>query len=210
MSLETDATWIKSHLITTALILLTAFGSVYGVESLIAKHDAQTESKYSQILTQQTAQTAQDEAALRAVITSAQAAIAQQQQQITNDQKTIASIKATVVTIPAPQVAQELGGTSPDPNTVVLPLDKAQTALAAIEELVPLQDQLSAETKIATDESTVVAQQTKDISDLKTELTDTQNKDNAALTSCKADARKGKLKWFGIGYIAGFVTGHVY
>lgn len=32
---------------------------------------------------------------------------------------------------------------------------------------------------------------------------------NDNLTSCKADLKKSKLKWFGIGYVAGFISGVV-
>src|SRR5271156_449385 len=55
--LTSDLAWLKTHIIMLVIVVGLAWGGVYGVESLIAKHDAAQEAKYSVILQAQTAQT---------------------------------------------------------------------------------------------------------------------------------------------------------
>jgi hypothetical protein len=45
---------------------------------------------------------------------------------------------------------------------------------------------------------------------LQVQIKDQQAECTAQVASVKADARKSKLKWFGIGFVVGFVAGHIY
>src|ERR1700677_970042 len=55
--IEHDWTWIQQHLLALVLVALLIGGAVYGVEGIIARHDAANDSKYAALLATQTAQT---------------------------------------------------------------------------------------------------------------------------------------------------------
>jgi multidrug resistance efflux pump len=48
------------------------------------------------------------------------------------------------------------------------------------------------------------------VSGLQLQLTDKDKVCSTQVAAIKAEARKGKLKWFGIGFVSGFVAGHIW
>lgn len=200
MNLTDDLNWLKTHLILLAIVAGSIYGGIYLVESKIADHDKQMATIYQVQNQQFQAQIKEEIDALKEQNTQLSQALATRQ---------VVEVKLPTQngSLTATQAAQEISkSTKANPgqvvsqgDTVVLDLPTARD-LTTMAQLVPLLQadkadltkQLSNETKIYNDE---VSAHQKD------------NQTNAvALTACKADARKGKLKWFGIGYVAGFLT----
>jgi hypothetical protein len=82
-------------------------------------------------------------------------------------------------------------------------------------ELVPiLQGNLADETRLAQNyqqeaerSDVLVGLQSTQIAGLNTQIVDQTKACTAQVSAVKADARKGKVKWFKIGYVAGLVSG---
>lgn len=196
MNLTTDISWVKAHLVLLALTVAIAFASVYGVESLVAKHDAANDAKWSSLLSDVKASNAQAIANLTAQNNALL-------QQISTRNKQLVVVQTQDKQLPAPQIAQKLGGTAPDATTVALPLDTARTITAELESIPVLQANVAAETTIATDD-------TKEIADLQTQLQVSDKACQAQITDIKAKARKSKLKWFAAGFISGVTLGLIH
>ncbi len=93
------------------------------------------------------------------------------------------------------------------------------TSLATVQslELVPvlkqdLVDETSKATNLQTDvdkANTLIDQGKIVVNGLQLQLTDQSKACSTQLAAVKAEARKSKLKWFGIGFVSGFVVGQV-
>lgn len=217
--IEKDWTWLTAHLVLVGVLALVVVGSIYGVESLIAKHDSENAARYAAIAAQANQQNqlfqTQVQAEIKTLVDANQQLANQNAQlatALTKRQAIEVNIPKQVGTLTATQTATQLGGTA-NGDIVSLPLPQAQIALADVL-LVPqlqadktdLQGQLKNETQIATnneklynDEVTALGlEHTAHLAD---------NKANAEqIVSLKADARKGKLKWFGIGFVTGYLA----
>jgi hypothetical protein len=200
-SLTADISWMKSHLISLLVCAILIYAGIYGVESIIAKHDKQTAAIYQQ-QNQQFQQTVQQEIAQL---------VAQNQQlaaQLAANQKKEQSIPVTVKDETADQVAFDISkaaNSKPNAvtvqnNNVVLDLPTAQLALADMQ-LVPLLQQDKA------DLSQQLLNETKMYNDEVAAHKSDNETNQKQITALKADCRKSKLKWFGIGYVAGFISG---
>lgn len=209
MSLVTFEADIKAHWITAVLVAVLIFGSVYGVEGIISKHDAANDAKWASILKQTQDKTASDEAQLQGTLSQVEAQNTSLAKQIANNNAILATKQAVDLKLTAPQAAQQLGGTAPDASTVALPVVTADKILSQLAEVETLTTNLADETKIASGLETEVTQQKGVISDLQTQLTASTNSCKAEVTSLNAAARKSKLKWFAIGFITGVTLGLV-
>src|SRR5208282_4475722 len=212
-----DWSWLTAHLLLVGVLVVVAAGSVYGVESLIAKHDAENAARYAAIAVQANQQNqlfqTQVQAEIKTLVDANQQLANQNAQlatALTQRQTVEVNIPKQVGTLTATQVATQLGGTA-NGDIVALPLPQAQIALTDVL-LVPqlqadkkdLQNQLQNETTVAannaklyTDEATALGDEQK--------AHQADNKANAAeITSIKADCRKSKLKWFGLGVLFGY------
>ena len=69
-----------------------------------------------------------------------------------------------------------------------------------------LQIQIANKDKVIDDGKKLVDDQTSQIKGLGVQIVDGQKACAATITAVKAEARRGKLKWFGIGYVAGLMT----
>lgn len=208
MSLLSIETSIKSHLVSIVFMGLLIFGGVYGTESLVAKHDAQNDAKWSAILSTAQAKSASDEAQFQVTLAQITAQNTQLAQAITQRDAALAAIVKADATLTAAQTAIKLGGTTIDPNSVTLPLDTARNLTAQVDSIPVLKANLVDETKIAQGLQTALDSQTTVVTDLKTQLVDSDKACKAQVADVKAKARKSKLKWFGIGFIAGLIGGH--
>lgn len=90
----------------------------------------------------------------------------------------------------------------------------AQATVATLEQIPALQESLTDTEKEYKDEvglnlaaNHIIDADTIQIKGLNLQIIDEQKACMAKVDAVNADARKGKLKWFGIGYVAGFVSG---
>ena len=147
---------------------------------------------------------------------------AKRQQELLQIYATIAQIKSqTKVQIvhdqaaPAPEVGHRIETiTGFQQGTITLsPTDELIVPLPLAHSIVGLLDQGEADAKIVKQQQGVIDTQKGTITDQaaiiiedKKVLTATIVADKKELDAEKANARKGKLKWFGIGYVAGLAT----
>lgn len=213
-----DLAWLKTHIILLAVVAGLILGGIYGIESLVAKHDDAAAAKYSQIAADTAKQNQQFQLQVQTEIASLVAAnqqLANQNQQLvvslaTRQNQEIQIPKQTA-SLTAVQVAVELQGTANGDN-VSLTLPVAQNVLASVR-LVPLlqadkknlQDAYNNEVQIANNNEKLYTEEQKAlVSEQGSHKAD--NEANAKqITKIKADARKSKLKWLGIGILIGFV-----
>jgi len=201
------------------------WGSVYGIQSMIASHDAKTEAHYDQQLAASTAQ-AQATEERRIADEKAHAIIdAQLLAQLSADQvamkqrdNLMAQLVAKIQTMTVPQVVADLqpklrAGTATElPDGVKLDLPAARDVDAQMTEgtnakanLATTQADLAKETVIASNAAT-------DLATAKQAITDEQGKNAAQVKACNAekdtirsDAAKSKTKWALITGILGFL-----
>jgi hypothetical protein len=215
--IEKDWSWLTGHLVLVLILILTVGGSVYGVESLIARHDSENASKYAAIAAQANQQNQQFQLQVQAEIKT----LIEANQQLANQNAQLATalakrqtvevnIPRQVGSLTATQVATQLGGTATS-DTINLPLPQAQTALSDVLLVPQLQaDKTDLQTQL-TNETQVAANNKKLYEDESTALTNEQkahtadNTANAAkITALNAECKKSKWKWFGIGVAVGY------
>ena len=118
-------------------------------------------------------------------------------------------------TAPAPEVGHRIETITGVPQgTITLnPQDDLIVPLPLARDIVVKLDQGEADAKVVVQQAKVIETQKGTISDQtaiiaedKKVLVATIDADKKELNAEKANARKGKLKWFGIGFVAGFVT----
>ena len=173
--------------------------------------------------TAQAAQAAADAVALKALndkITAQNAQLAQANITLAN---ALANQKKTDATLPLPQLAARWDALVPDANPVATPTGQVQVSAAgavatvqALEEGPALKTELANETSKETNDQIIIGSQTKNIFDLNTQITGLKTLDTDHQAQCvdqikvvKAEAKKSKLRWFKIGFVAGFVTRQV-
>lgn len=223
--LTADLAWLRTHLIMLVIVVGLAWGGIYGVESLIAKHDAAQEAKYSQVLQAQTAQTkaiedklTSDEANWNQLAQQLTAQNTQLAQQVASRDAQITVLVNKIQTMTVPQVAADLqpklhaGTATVAPNGVLLDVNaardvdeqlaKADTVLA---DLTDVKQQLANEVVLYTNaaadaketHTALAAEQVKNAEQIKACATE--------VATVKAEARKSKTKWAIFSAIGGFV-----
>jgi cell division protein FtsB len=159
------------------------------------------------------AQTQQQVAALAAENLQLKAMITQLTLALTARQKVEQKIPQVVQALPISEVARQLGGTTDALNNVVLPLPAAQHVLEMVQ-LVPLLQQDKADlvriNQNLSDENTNLVTANGALTTALTSEKDAHAKDNKVNTDqvnlLKAKNWKSKFKWFGIGFVTGYVT----
>jgi hypothetical protein len=216
-SVVKDITWLKTHLILLVIVIVLVVGSVYSIDSIIAKHDAANSTKDSVALQQQTAQTdmlltkfqqfeqvsAQQNAQLTAMN-------AQLSNYITQRDKALVPVLQKDTTLSAVDAAQKITlQTKSQPGEVVAQGDIVQMDLSASRIVVANQDQLpivqadlaDAKTEIRQGETVIenlqtnVSDGTKVIDSMKIEAADAAKKCSDDIATVKSNARKSKIKW---------------
>jgi hypothetical protein len=225
MTLTDDLNWLKTHLILLAIMASLIFGGVYGVLNVIEKHDAKAAA---QAQVQATLQAKQNQD-LQAVIASKQLQLVQDRAALQAEEakiETLLSQRAVVekalpkanASLTAQEAAIQIskftkGNATPSGSSVTVDTPTAQVIVTELE-LVPLLEADKADlTKQVLEEKSVSEniaeqlslEQKSHKSDVAA-LTSQVEADKKEITFVKAEARKGKLKWFGIGYVAGFLT----
>lgn len=222
----TDWKWLRTHLVLVFVAAALVGGGIYGVEALIAKHEAEKDSQWQQILAAQTAQTQLLQNKLNQDESNWSVQNAQNQQLIGTLAQTIAKRDAATkqqqqldATLSTAQAADRLSQqTGAKTGEVVATGDLVQLNLPVSRQVVQLLDtipalqgdladtksQLGAETAVATNLQANVTEQKTLIAAQQTQFTDSQNACKAQVADLKAQARKSKLKWFVAGLVAGF------
>lgn len=227
---KTGVSWLSHHIVSLVVIAVLTMGAVYGIESLIARHDADSAQRYETILATQ----AQNTKTLQTQLTIDEQNWTQQRQddlkligQLSTaisqrNQQTAAQVKIDT-TLSAQDAASRLttqtkagdGDIVPQGNTVIVALPVARQIVGDLDQLgaailneADLQKQLDTETQIATSALLDVDAQKKLVASLGQQLVDQKKADDAALVAEKAKARKSKIKWFIAGFLVGLGVGH--
>jgi hypothetical protein len=227
-----DWSWILSHLLALIVVGALVVGGVYGVETLISNHDAQTATKYNAILAIQTTQVqtlqkqlSTDEASWATVEAQLLAQNAQLTQQISARNQVVAAQVKTDATLSAQDSALRIsqdtkaaaGEVTAQNNNVVLDLPVTRTVVADLDmlpavqtDLKDTQTQLVNEITVATNAQADTADAKKVIAAQTTQLVDADKACQAQIKAVNAKARRGKLKAFFIGAatVLGFWAGH--
>jgi hypothetical protein len=176
--------------------------------------------------TAQASQAAQDKVALQALtdkLTAQNQQLAQANASLT---AALANQKKSDAIIPLPELdtrwAALVPGVSASDVTlsptglVQVPQADARATVEKLEEVPVLTTQLANETTLEKNDQLLIGQQTKNIFDLNTQVTGLQTLNTDEKKQCtdqiavvKAEARKGKIRWFKIGFVAGFVARQV-
>lgn len=228
-TISNDLSWLKHHIVLLVIVIVLVGASVYGIESIIARHDAVSSAKADIVLQQQTAQTnllatklQQDEQLSAQQNAQLMAMNAQLSSYITQRDKAAAIIVQKDATLSALEAAQKITvQTKAQPGEVVVQGDTVQMDLSVSRTVVANQDQLpvvqadltDAKTEIRQGETvienlqTVVLDGRNTIDSMKTQAVDADRACKAEVATVKAQARKSKLKWFLTGLITGIIGG---
>jgi hypothetical protein len=208
--------FLTTHHVILYVILAVAIGM--GIYFIVSKNAAIQEAR-AQAAEQALAVEKDHSAQLTAQYTANEA---KRQQELLQIYSTIAQIKSqTKVQIvhdqaaPAPEVGHRIETiTGFQQGTIALsPKDELIVPLPVAHSIVALLDQGEADAKIVKQQQGVIDTQTSTITDQKAIIEEDKkvlaaqiDTDTKVLNAEKANARKGKLKWFGIGYVAGLAT----
>lgn len=231
-TISKDWNYITQHIILLLVIAALVFGSVYGIEGLIAKHDAATASKYETILNTQAGQTkalqqqlsqdsaasAQRDAQYQSTISQLSASIAQRNATEQQQQKTDATLDAVSAAQRLTEQTQASNGEIiAEQNNVQLDLPTARRVVSNLDSipvisanLADTQKQLTAQEGLTADTKSQLADAKTLIASQNQQQVDTTKACNAQISSLKAQARKSKMKWFLTGLISGFTLGLVH
>jgi hypothetical protein len=221
--------WLKAHekLIMLALVLAVGtFGLSKYFDADAAKKDAKyvaaqqiavNDQKNSAALALQTAQVTQQYQALVQALATQNAALNSsiaQRTALGNAQRTADA------TLPIPGLVARWTALIPTvtptvtSNGVTVNEQGVRDTVSQLELVPILQGNLADMTKISgnyqreVEKSDVVANDLQSqVTGLQLQLADTLRADAAQLAAVKADARKGKIKWFKIGFLSGFLGG---
>jgi hypothetical protein len=223
--------WLKQHE-TLLIVLMILLALIWGYTKYADLNAAKAEARATAAEQALTAQKTQDTVnatttasvlsqyqamvnAQTAKISSLQLIVAQRQASVKVQQKADANLAIpalaarlqTVGNVPAGQV-------SATPNSVILTQPGAVAVVQTLETIPALQANLQDETALAEAAQAAQAQgdkvilaQTTEITGLKLTIGDEETQCKAQIAVVNASARKGKIKWFKIGFISGFLSG---
>lgn len=227
--MSNEISWVKHHLILLAVIIIFFFGGVYFVVHLLANNTAANNAQWQQVLavTEQHVQTLESkltddekaranvQAQQQAIISQLATAIAQRNAAVDKQTKIDATLSASEIATRLSQLSQaKVGEITAQGDNIVIDLPIGRTVMASLDllpvvqaDLADTQQQLAGETTIASSANAMIEEQ-KMVIDSINQLAAIQQKATAATVSdLKAQARKSKLKYLGVGYIAGLLSG---
>jgi hypothetical protein len=217
MTLENYIAFIKAHhtiiVIVLAGLLCFHFGEKYfdhvavvdDQKAQLAQQKLQTQVEDNQALAQTNAalqaQVAADRQSLDAAMKSRQVVVVQQQK---SDQALplpdLASRWAQLVNLP-PSDFQAT------PTGIVANVDAAHATVNALDSLQATMATLKdTQTELANDDKVIGGLQAQ-IVGLNKQIADADDANKKEIAALKADCRKGKMKWFKVGFVTGFVSG---
>jgi hypothetical protein len=226
---QTAVSWIKTHERLIIVFMVLLFGAFLGNKWLdtsaaktaaaatFAAQQAAEAKQSAGVAAQQAVQVQQQYQAMLEVLQKQNAALAQavtQRDAILGQQQT--ADKKMSPTQLTQRWAALVPSTMPiaTPTGVSVTTADAQSTVVQLENVPVLTQNLKDETAIAANlqseldaQAKVVVEDSVLISALNTEIAANDKACKAEVASVKADARKGKVKWFKIGYVAGLVSG---
>lgn len=228
--IASDLNWLKTHAILVVIVVFLALGGVYGIESIISKHDAENAARWKTITDTQNAQVlsleaklsqdekdrAQENAQQTAILAQLAQSIAQRDKQtaakIEQDKTLDAQGAAQVLSV---QLKSKPGEVTAQGNNVSLNLNTAQQVVVDEDEYAGLkqdytnlQQELDSQKTINSNIQGSNLDKDALIASMKTAAADADKSCKAQIADVKAQARKSKLKWFVLGWVAGVISGH--
>lgn len=219
----------KHHIVLYAVAIVFALGITYTIESKIADRNEQKYIAMKALSDQKDSANAQFQSQIVNQLSQLQADSAQQKAQNTQNLTTIAALKQQLqdqkskdASLPPNDLAARIQTLAPGGQVTVVPdgyhLDQpAAVAIAQnLEEVASLHQTTDLQAQIISRDDTIISNDGKSLDSEKAAhaadvatLTADKATLNQQITTLKSDARKGKLKWFGIGYVAGLISGKV-
>lgn len=226
--LKRDLSWLTHHIILVGIIVLVLFSGVYEVENLMEKHDKAREAAsaaslqlvVSQVKALEDHMVTNDAAAAQREA-QYQAIISQQMTVIATTNKNLQSQIQKNATLTAQQAAARLAEqykvdasqVQASGDTIIASLPLTRQFVDTFDKNVACQTNLTATTTQLTAEQGINKDLTQKVSDRdgvitgkNDELGKQKKNYDDQITVLKADARKGKLKWFGIGFVTGYIA----
>lgn len=224
--LVSEYNWLKHHLLLLALVVLLAVGSVYGLESIVAKHDhekdlqlqtiAQTMVQQNQTFQQQTQakidSLVQQNTALMQQNTALVSAITTRDTQLKTTQKSVPQLSPDQLSLEwqksiknAGNIKPETGGYSVDQAAAVATLQALESVPVLTQDISDLQaSNANLNVQLVNETQIFQAEQKAHGSDNDANKAVIVAKD-AEIKDVKAQCRKSKMKWFWLGAVAGFL-----
>jgi hypothetical protein len=228
---KADFSWLSHHFLLLGITGGLVVASVYGVESLIAKHDLvmeeKADAKLAAVIVQSNAaqnQLATTQQQLLVMVQQFQAQNVQLAQSIATRNIQVAQQVKTDATLSAQDAAQRLsqqtkaapGEVNASGSNVILDLPSTRAVIAQLDLLPAVQanatdtqKELDNETALFTKSQDENTQQAVVIADLKKQNVEQVAACAVEIKTVKAQARKSKIKWFFIGLVTGFVGSRV-
>jgi hypothetical protein len=229
-ALSNDLTWLQKHerlIVCTMLIAMALWLGNRYINFAASRANAQLvvateQAKSAQLSAQQAAtQAAQTAAQYQAMVDVLQKQNATLAQAVTQRDAVLGQAQKAVVTATLPEVATQwqtaIGGAGDivsSTNGLNISSDGSRRTLSMLLELPVLRADLADETKIAQNTQTeldksngLTASNHVVITALNAEIAAQDKQCKADIKAVKADANKGKVKWFKIGFVTGFFSG---
>lgn len=225
--IKKEVSWLTHHLILTSFLVVTLFGGVFGILSFIGQHDKARDAQNAAALQLVVSQvkSLQDTMASHDAAADARAAqflstIAQQNAVIAATNQALKEQLAKNATLTAEQAAARIadqykanaGEVTASGGNVLVDLPISREIVSTFDQnkacqtnLSSTQTQLTAEQGINKDLTTKVSDRDGVIAGKTEELGKQKTFYEGQISTLKNDARKGKMKWFGIGFAAGYV-----
>jgi DNA mismatch repair ATPase MutL len=222
-------TFLQKHerMVICALVLMVAMflgGKYFDREAAKAQANAtvaaQLAADAKQSAQQAALQAAQTQAQYQAMLEVLQKQNAALAQAVVQRNVVLVQQQAVDKTLSPTQLTQRWAALVPNTQPTVTPTGvtvttaDAQLTVAQLENVPVLTQNLKDQTAISANLSQELVEAGKvnsalgnQISALNLQITDDDKACKAEVASVKADARKGKVKWFKIGYVAGLVSG---
>lgn len=225
-----DLTYLKTHMLLLIVVVVLAGGLVYGVESLISKHDVQQEARDQQLLTVLTSQTTDlknrmvvDEQAATArdlqyaaIIANLSGTIAKQSNQLKQQIQQNATLTAAeTARAIADKLKAQPGEVTAQGDNVAMDLPISRQVNSSLDtlatttlQLSEVQKQLQAQTGLTTDAVLELENAKKVITAQDTQAVTAAKVCMDEISVIKAQARKSKFRWFIGGFVAGLASAH--
>lgn len=224
-----DKHHITLYIVAITLAIAFTLGITYEIESKLADHNEQKYEQMKAISDEHDSSNAQFQKQVVDQLTQMQADNQQQKALNAQNQATIVSLKQQLqdqkskdATLPPTDLANRIGTLAPGGSITVVAdgyhLDQAEAVSIAqtLEEPAALQTQINLDEMIISRDDKIISNDDKSLDSEKAAhaadvatLTADKETLNQQITTLKSEARKGKLKWFGIGYVAGLISGKI-
>ena len=225
--IKTDLSWLQKHehLVLAVIAGLVLWFGIGRIDTLLINHDhanleqakvvAQVQQEKNDALAKQIAQDKADYTALAAQVQARDAQLVQLQATLVT---ALAQRQKTDATLPPTELVQRLNTLVPNasstvtPTGVALPLAGAVVVVQQLETVPVLTSELSITNeklanadKLIAAEGTQVDSLTALVGGLQAKSVDDAKVCSAQVAVVKAEARKGKRKWFIVGVVVGWV-----